>query len=94
MCVIGGPFTGKSLQSQMLAKIYGVRLLCLDSIFEQWTVNPQKQAQTPVFARILKELVAGRAATSEDLAMILKAQIEDESKVRLLFKKKNGELSC
>lgn len=80
MCVIGGPFTGKSLQSQMLAKIYGVRLLCLDSIFEQWTVNPQKQAQTPVFARILKELVAGRAATSEDLAMILKAQIEDESK--------------
>ncbi|KAI9344788.1 hypothetical protein DFJ73DRAFT_626763, partial [Zopfochytrium polystomum] len=80
VCVLGGPFTGKSTQSQMIAKIYGLTLLSLDDILQSWDNLPNQSLllkQNSVYARIVRTCKEGAAISSEEMIDVLQLHLSN-----------------
>ncbi|KAJ3094596.1 adenylate kinase [Phlyctochytrium planicorne] len=93
VCILGGPFTGKTTQSSLLAKVYGLRLLSVDDILDQWSMDPD-QAQllrkNPIYAQIVKRCKAGRSVSPELMVDVLKYVLEEGNKENTEDKPEQG----
>ncbi|KAJ3316654.1 adenylate kinase, partial [Blyttiomyces sp. JEL0837] len=83
ICVLGGPFTGKSTQSQMLAKIYGLKLLSLDDILTAWDYERDQQGlikQNALYATVVKRCKSGKSLPPEVMIQVIKSALDGDAK--------------
>ncbi|KAJ3138794.1 adenylate kinase [Physocladia obscura] len=80
VCVLGGPFTGKTAQAKMLAKIYNLKYISVDDILEEWDQDPnQKELKTrnPMYKEIVKRCRSGQSIAPETMIELVKMALQD-----------------
>ncbi|KAJ1563072.1 hypothetical protein HK405_002891 [Cladochytrium tenue] len=85
ICVLGGPFTGKSMQSKLVAKIYGLELLSLDDVLREWDNHPDQGAlmeKFPIYKSIVDQCMTGASVSSEDMVEVLFARFGNLSTIQ------------
>ncbi|KAJ3195085.1 adenylate kinase [Irineochytrium annulatum] len=68
ICILGGPFTGKTTQAKMLARLYNLRLLSVDEVMREWDSEVDQRhmlTKSPTYAKIVKRCKAGRSVPPE-----------------------------
>ena len=80
ICVLGGPFTGKSTQSKMLAKIYNLKYLSIDELLLGWDEEPDQRTllkNNLMYAKVVKRLKIGKTVPPEMSIELIRMMLED-----------------
>ncbi|KAJ3357640.1 adenylate kinase [Entophlyctis luteolus] len=81
MCIIGGPFTGKTAQAKMLAKIYDLKFVSVDEILEAWDCEPNQQElkkNFPIYKEAVKRCKMGQSIAPETTIELIKLALKDD----------------
>ncbi|KAI9209033.1 uncharacterized protein BJ171DRAFT_418965 [Polychytrium aggregatum] len=90
ICVIGGPMSGKSSQSKLLARLYDAQYIDIDHILNGWYSDPNQEALIDaniIYRQISRLLRSGKPIPPELYVEIYKAAIEGRYENDKLFPK-------
>jgi adenylate/nucleoside-diphosphate kinase len=82
ICVLGGPFTGKTSQSTLISKIYKLKLIRIEEILNSLDNEPDLNTlsnKNPTYAEIAKICQTGSTIPSELIVELIKMKISEES---------------
>ncbi|ORY47443.1 P-loop containing nucleoside triphosphate hydrolase protein [Rhizoclosmatium globosum] len=89
LCVLGGPFTGKTAQSKMLAKIYNLKYISVDEMLDEWDHDPNQRElkkRVPMYAEIVKRCKKGLSIAPEMMIELIKMALKDQPSADLTRK--------
>lgn len=90
ICILGGPFSGKSTQGRLLSQIYNLKYINLEEILCEWDRDPNQKdlLKNPNYSQIVKKVLAGKAVPAKMLVSVIKNLISPKSElddVRILL---------
>ncbi|KAJ3412083.1 adenylate kinase [Chytridiales sp. JEL 0842] len=82
LCVLGGPFTGKTIQSRMLAKVYNLNYISIDELLKEWDESPNQKdllSRFPLYAKVVKMCKSGKAIAPEMMIELIQSIMKSKS---------------
>ncbi|KAI8807242.1 hypothetical protein BJ742DRAFT_317871 [Cladochytrium replicatum] len=86
VCVMGGPFSGKTTQAKAIAVRYGLQYISLEDVLFTWDNHKEQgelQKSNPLYSKIVRKLRAGKPIPGDMLVDILKASISSSKRDNL-----------
>ncbi|KAJ3245876.1 adenylate kinase [Chytriomyces hyalinus] len=74
LCVLGGPFTGKTAQSKMLAQIYNLKYISADEMLSEWDSDPNQRElkkSNKRYAEIVERCRTGQSVAPETMIELI-----------------------
>ncbi|KAJ3052473.1 adenylate kinase [Rhizophlyctis rosea] len=84
LCILGGPFSGKSTQAKLVARIYNLLYVSVDEILRDWDSHPDQaklMKEVPLYGKIARKLRSGKTLPADMQVSIIKTTlVEAEAK--------------
>ncbi|KAJ3092712.1 adenylate kinase [Quaeritorhiza haematococci] len=81
ICILGGPFSGKTTQSKLLSTVYGLRNVSTEEIMTWWDRHPDQaevENRWPLYQKIKKKSLRGKTVPADLLVSVLQLAISGE----------------
>ncbi|KAJ3282849.1 adenylate kinase [Borealophlyctis nickersoniae] len=83
ICVLGGPFSGKTTQCKLLARIYRLKYVSVDEILQEWDEAPDQNElmkRIPLYGKLVRKTRSGKPIPPDMQVNIINMAIEESLK--------------
>ena len=83
ICILGGPFSGKSTQGRLLSQIYNLRYINIEEVLTDWDKNPNQKElfANPDYVQVVKRCLAGKTVSAKLLVSVIKSIISQNGAI-------------
>jgi hypothetical protein len=82
ICVLGGPFTGKTTQSRMLAKVYNLKFVSIDELLKSWDEEMDQRSllkRNPLYVKVVKRCRSGKSIAPEMMIDLIQLILNEKN---------------